>query len=635
MEFCSIPYDWGEVMTIRLRITIVTLTAILMVAAVLVVASYFSHQTEVDRFVQFSLNSKQVLWNQIVARHTSEMSAFTKAITRDRISQKAIRKGDLEKLNEQILTTHNLFSSDGTLERLQIFDLDGNYLASAPNQFSGKTVKQIVLEVAKKKAMLKGVSRDDDGEMQAVLAFPLYVRGKIKAVVVYSRDIQRVLDDFQVGDQSDVFITDKSSQLQYTGKDNEQQTVAVPNYVISSGGMDVVESGSRVFENILVPINALSGQLIGGLLTSSDQTKVYDAQASINTISIISVLVVVIGLAVGLFWYFKYLFRPIDEVVESMTAIAGGNLNCHIPASKTKDETSRLVQGLRSMASQLREVIGEITNSTEDLSGAAQQLSGVANRGSQQIASQRQETDQVAIAVAEMASTVREVATNATEAASATNEASTAATNGMTIVQQTIRSINTLADNVQNAGDVISGLQKETHGIGSVLGVIRGIAEQTNLLALNAAIEAARAGESGRGFAVVADEVRTLASRTQQSTEEIQQMIEKLQSGASAAVNAVEQSRKSSKETVEQASSAEQALISITDSVATITDMNTHIATAAEEQSVVADTISSNVNNIVDLSVEAEEVTNEVSDSVSKLNQLGGTLRGLVHRFQL
>ncbi|MES9944672.1 MAG: methyl-accepting chemotaxis protein, partial [Candidatus Thiodiazotropha sp.] len=513
-------------MTIRLRITIVTLIAIILVTAVLVIASNFSHQTEVDRFVQFSLNSKQVLWNQIIARHTSEMSAFTKAITRDRVSQKAIKSGDLSKLKEQISTTHNLFSSDGTLERLQILDMSGNYLASAPNQFSGTTSKQIVLQVAKKQEVIEGVSRDDDGQLQAVLAFPLFIRGKMKAVVVYSRDIQRILDDFQLGDQSDVFITEMNSRLQYIGKENKQQKVAVPGYDIAQGGMDVVESRDLVYENILVPISNSSGEVIGGLLTSSDQTAIYAAQSNINMISVGSVMFVVIALAVGLFWYFKYLFRPIDEVVVSMTAIADGNLNCHIPNSNTKDETSQLVQGLCSMVSQLREVMGEITSSTDQLSGAAKQLSGVANRGSQQVAAQKQETDQVATAVTQMAATIHEVAHNATEAASATTEASSAADNGKKIVQETINSINALANNVKNAGDVIAILQKESHGIGSVLGVIRGIAEQTNLLALNAAIEAARAGESGRGFAVVADEVRTLASRTQQSTEEIQQMIE-------------------------------------------------------------------------------------------------------------
>jgi methyl-accepting chemotaxis protein len=538
-------------------------------------------------------------------------------------------------LKEQINTTHNLFSNDGTLERLQVFDLQGNYLASAPNQFQGKTAKQIVNQVVDEQKSFSGTERDDDGELQAVLAFPLYVRGKMKAVVVYSRAIQRILDDFQAGDLSDAFITNTDSQIQYIGTENSQKQVGIPNYDLAEGGMDVVESNNFVYENILVPISTSSGEIIGGLLTSSDQTAVYQAQSKINTISFSSVLLVVIGLAGGLFWYFKYLFRPMDQAVVSMTEVADGNLHCTIPKSKSKDETSKLVKSLSRMVSQLRDIMGEITSSTDRLSEATQQLNGAATRSSQQTLSQKQETDQVATAVTEMASTILEVAQNASEAALATSEANSATENGKLLVQQTISSINTLADNVNNAGEVISVLQKESHSISSVLDVIRGIAEQTNLLALNAAIEAARAGESGRGFAVVADEVRTLATKTQQSTEEIQQMIEKLQNGSAAAVKAVEDSQVSSQETVERASNAEQALISITESVKTITDMNTHIATAAEEQSVVAGMISKNVNNIVELSNEAEQVTDEVSASVSHLTELGETLNGLVHRFQL
>jgi methyl-accepting chemotaxis protein len=622
-------------MTIRLRITIVTLVAILLVSAVLALAGRFSQQTNMDHFVHFSLNAKQVLWQQILARHTSEMSAFTKALTRDRVSQKAIKSGKLEKLKEQINTTHNLFSNDGTLERLQVFDLQGNYLASAPNQFHGKTAKQIITQVVDEQKSFSGVERDDDGELQAVLAFPLYVRGKMKAVVAYSRDIQRILDDFQAGDLSDSFITNRDGQIEYIGKENTQQTVSTPDYELAEGGMDVVESNNLVHENILVPISTSSGEIIGGLLTSSDQTTTYKAKSKIDTISFSSVLLVVIILAAGLSWYFRYLFRPMDQAVVSMTEVADGNLNCDISKPKSNDETSKLVTSLTRMVSQLRDVMGEITGSTDKLSDATHHLSGAANRSRQQTHSQKQETDQVATAVTEMASTIQEVAQNASEAASATSEASSATENGKQLVQQTIKSINTLADNINNAGEVISVLQKESHSISSVLDVIRGIAEQTNLLALNAAIEAARAGESGRGFAVVADEVRTLATKTQQSTEEIQQMIEKLQNGSAAAVKAVEESQTSSQETVQRASSAEQALITITESVKTISDMNTHIATAAEEQSVVAGMISKNVNNIVELSNEAEQVTHEVSTSVSHLTELGENLKGLVHRFQL
>jgi methyl-accepting chemotaxis protein len=621
--------------TIRIRITLVTLLAIALVTGVLVFNGYLLQRTSDERFVQVSLNAKQVLWNQILERHASEMRAYTKAITRDRTTQNAVRSGDLAALQEQVNTTHNLFQSDGTLDRLQILDPAGNYLASAAQRFSGRTDKNIVRLVAQEGKVLNTTVRDDDGEWQAVLAFPLYVRGKLKAVVVYGRDIQRILDDFQAGDASDAFFVDAAGQIQHGAKANEQKSVAIPDHPIDEGGMEVVESDGRYRVNILAPVRNHAGEVVGALVSSQDQTQTYQAQLRIKGASVAAVLLLVVVLAAGLFWYFKYLFRPIGQVVQVMNAIAEGDLNCAIPQRDTKDETAQLIQGLRAMVNHLQNLLGEITRSTDELGRAAEGLTGVAQRSNQRIATQRQETDQVATAVNEMAATVQEVARNAAEAATATAEASRKADEGQSVVQQTIGSIGTLAGDVQRAGEVIAKLQQESQGVGSVLDVISTIAEQTNLLALNAAIEAARAGDKGRGFAVVADEVRTLAGRTQESTEEIKQMIERLQKEANAAVSVVEKNQVSSAETVNLAHQAEQALDSITRSIAKVTEMTTQIATAAEQQATVAEMISANVTTIAHLSVEAEEVTHDTAQSVDGLTRLGENLRGLVHRFRL
>jgi methyl-accepting chemotaxis protein len=621
--------------TIRVRITLVTLLAIALVTGVLVFNGYLLQRTSDERFVKVSLNAKQVLWDQILERHASEMRAYTKAITRDRTTQNAVRSGDLAALQEQVNTTHNLFQSDGTLDRLQIFDPAGNYLAAAPQRFSGGTTKDVVRQVAQEGKVLNTTVRDDDGQWQAVLAFPLYVRGKLKAVVVYGRDIQRILDDFQAGDASDAFFVDTAGQIRHGASANEQGNVAIPNHPINEGGMEVVESDGSYRVNILAPVHNHAGEVVGALISSQDQTRTYGTQRRIKAASAGVILLVVVVLAVGLSLYFNYLFRPIGQVVDVMNAIAGGDLNCAIPQRKTKDETAQLTQGLCAMVDHLQNLLGEITRSTDELGNAAGQLTGVAQRSSQRIATQRQETDQVATAVNEMAATVQEVARNAAEAAAATAEASQKAGEGQSVVQQTIGSIGTLAGDVQRAGEVIAKLQQESQGVGSVLDVISTIAEQTNLLALNAAIEAARAGDKGRGFAVVADEVRTLAGRTQESTEEIKQMIDRLQKEANAAVSVVEKNQISSTETVNLAHQAEQALEAITRSIVKVTEMTTQIATAAEQQSTVAEMISANVTTIAHLSVEAEEVTHDTAQSVDGLTRLGENLKGLVHRFRL
>ena len=226
-----------------------------------------------------------------------------------------------------------------------------------------------------------------------------------------------------------------------------------------------------------------------------------------------------------------------------------------------------------------------------------------------------------------MVVTVEEVSKNASQAASAANDADTQATEGNNVVSQAVTSITSLANEITQATSVINQLEGDVGNISSVLEVIRSVSEQTNLLALNAAIEAARAGEHGRGFAVVADEVRTLASRTQSSTDEIQTMIEKLQSGAQKAVDAMTASHKMTEDSVKQASNSGIALGAITQSVATISDMNSQIATAVTQQSVVVEGINQSIVTINGISEEGVKVADETSRASSNLDQLANNLK--------
>lgn len=274
-------------------------------------------------------------------------------------------------------------------------------------------------------------------------------------------------------------------------------------------------------------------------------------------------------------------------------------------------------------------------NTAEHLSSATEKMHSQSDQARQGVSRQQLEIDQIATAINQMTATVQEVARSATDAATAASQADQEANSGKNVVSQTVDSIQTLAMNVEQAADVIQQLEVDTSDIGSVLDVIKGIADQTNLLALNAAIEAARAGEQGRGFAVVADEVRTLASRTQESTEEINTMIEKLQSGAKNAVTAMETGREQARTGVEQALLAGQSLDAITQSVATINDMNTQIASAAEEQSKVAEEINRNVVNISQVADETASNVAQVADQSAELGNLALALNSEVERFKI
>jgi len=346
----------------------------------------------------------------------------------------------------------------------------------------------------------------------------------------------------------------------------------------------------------------------------------------------------VIGVLVGIiiaFFMARMITFPINDAVHAMEDLAEGEGDLTRRLNdKGKSEIALMAKGFNSFAGKVQALVSQVATGVENLSNVVSDVSNIVDQtqvGSQQT---RQQTEQVATAITEMTATVQEVASNANLAADSAQQADDNAIAGQKVVGDTVSSINALAAEIETGANVINKLSQDAQSIGSVLDVIKGIAEQTNLLALNAAIEAARAGEQGRGFAVVADEVRTLASRTQESTTEIESMIESLQVQASAAVEAITQGQEKAKDSVQNASNAGNALNEITNSVATITSMNIQIATASEEQSAVAEEINQNVVNISHVADENAQASNQLSSSSDDLAQLANELQKLVSQFK-
>lgn len=324
--------------------------------------------------------------------------------------------------------------------------------------------------------------------------------------------------------------------------------------------------------------------------------------------------------------------RPLQALVREARTIIDDSI-AQLVYTGRGDEMGQIQLAMEVTRSRLRSVVGRLNDVTGHVSGLASETATVVQQSTQAITLLQSETDQVAAAMHEMSTTVQEVARSATEAAVAANQAQQEAGKGRKIVGEVVTAINSLAGEVDQAAHVIQRLEGESRNIGMVLDVIQNIAEQTNLLALNAAIEAARAGEAGRGFAVVADEVRTLASRTRASTQEIQKIIEGLQGGAAEAVQVMVKGRTRAQSSMQQVAQADDALDSITQAITRINDMNTHIASATEEQSVVADEINRNVNAISQQSKETAGNAERISASTTELATLVDKLEMLVTQF--
>ncbi|MCY9813029.1 methyl-accepting chemotaxis protein [Aeromonas caviae] len=300
-----------------------------------------------------------------------------------------------------------------------------------------------------------------------------------------------------------------------------------------------------------------------------------------------------------------------------------------------RDELGQLGSAIDRMQGALAELVSEISGSVSQLSSAVEEVSAISEQSAKGMASQQGEVSQVATAMNEMQSTVNEVARNTTDAMGAAKQASRTSTQGNQVVRSAIGSIEQVSRQIEQAGSVVQQLETDSASISMVLDVIRGIAEQTNLLALNAAIEAARAGEQGRGFAVVADEVRSLAQRTQASTAEISKMIEVLQERTAEAGSAMQLSRQQMQESVELAREAGSSIDSINGAVTQITDMNTLIATATEQQNAVTEELNRSIVKIHTTADENAQGAQQTAQACVELSRLATSLHHMTQRFTL
>ncbi|MDG3086407.1 methyl-accepting chemotaxis protein [Vibrio hannami] len=623
------------------KIRLLSFTGILFASAILLLTliSFFNFKSASVESYTFALNNQAYLVSnaveQKVQRYFDSLNIASASLAID--SEGNI---DVEQVTQKL---KHIEDSLGVLASYVGLKSGITYLpAGEIKNFNAKTLNREWYNrlFAGEKNIITTPYTSSAGNLVMALGVPVMRDGKVVATLCANIPVNAISEFIEsLTDQNQIFAAREDGFIlaakypDYVGKNLFEERPSYKQYNDNPGS-----SHSYTFDgNEYFVINA-KADATGWTIWAWDKRENINSASNSNLIEGLSLAVVLILLTLGITYILitKLMYAPIGgepKTIERMVkSVSEGNLNLQVQSNGNE---SGILAATLTMVANLRTIIERINEAAEHLNNSSDQMSNAASDVNRSSESQMMQLEQASTAMNEMTVTVDEVARNALQASSAAKEAHDHSAQGISVVGEMNQNIVTLVDGIENVVQVNNKLEQETQSIGGILEVIDGISEQTNLLALNAAIEAARAGEHGRGFAVVADEVRNLANRTKESTNEIQEMITRLQSEAQRSVKLMEVNVSDAQATAAKSTEADSALQAIRDSVSIILDMNNQIATAAEEQTHVAAEINANVVEINDLAKSTFESSNSNTAKAKELTNIATSLNQSVDTFRL
>ncbi|NEV64581.1 methyl-accepting chemotaxis protein [Thiorhodococcus minor] len=620
-------------MSIRKSVTLAAISVTLVVALVLGVVARLSMSRLEDRLAQEVTAGTTLLWKQATDGLFEHMEAGVSSVADDFYLKQALKQSAPEQLDKSLESLINLIGDQGYFERLYIFDAAEQPMCCGDADAPGD-VASLARMAAREEATRRGIGRSAASKPVALLAFVLRSRHKLIGTAVFQSPLAAAVTALEGISESEVFLASGTGE-RYAGADPERfDGLSLDLPALGDTLHTTLTTGDAAYSAAVVPVVGLDGAAIAHLVSIKDASGWYAAQQRFDAIALWGVLLMLILATIGLYLYMRHALRPLSRAVATVSALADGDLSVSFAIGRG-DEVGQLMQALQTMVERIRDIVGHLHSASGDLHLSAGHMERLAETSKVQLDEQKSETSQVDLAVGQLATAAQEIAGHTSRAVGTTSQAQRQIDASRQILEATTDILASLAVEIDEAAGVVQGLAGQSLAVGKVLDVIRNIATQTNLLALNASIEAARAGEQGRGFAVVAEEVRGLANRTEASIEEIEVLIEGLQQSTSAAVEVIHANRDRARQSVAHYGVAVENLDAFSEAVKGLTDMTDLIASAAEQQSRMADAIALAINKINQLAQShSQEAESGFAHSAS-LSTLSSTLRERVAYFRV